>query len=341
MKDLLVIRLGALGDLIHVSPSLDAVKAVHPELRIHWVTSSIYADFVRKMLPAVDTVWTLDKRQGWKGIWTLARELKAAGIDGAINLHPAFKTWALIRLLGSIPCAVYRKEKLRAKGEKQRKMPRRHAVTDFYEPFRQLLDLTSNDKLIPSFARPRLQAQDARKPRNERWIGLIVGVGAKRSNRAWPLENYVELSRKLLAGPEIRLLLVGGPDERVLADELLSRLPYTPRLENHAGRHDLPGTVRLLSQCDLVIGGDTGPMHLAAALGIPLVGIYGPTSLDRTGPRGRQLMKLLTAPADLACWPCEQPTCRYRGWDHLRCMREVTVEEVLAATTTLLRLLST
>lgn len=330
MKRLLVIRLGALGDLIHMSPSLEVAKAADPQLEIHVLTSPAYSDLAA-MMPAVDKVWVWDKREGWKGLFRLAGQLRATGIDGVVNLHPSFKTWLLTQLLGPVKQAVYHKQKLRPKGKAQRNMLRRHAVADFYEPFRRLLRLPVADQLIPRLRLPSAQELPAKSP-DEMYVGLIPGVGAKRSNRAWESQAYIELMRGLLDDSAVRILLIGGPDETALAAQLTENLSaHAERLENHCGLHDIPGTARLLAQCDLVIGGDTGPMHLAAGVGAPLIGIYGPTSLLRTGPVAQRAFQWMTPPESLLCWPCELPECPYTGEQHLACMRQIPVDAVLEA----------
>lgn len=340
MKRLLVIRLGALGDLIHVSPSLEAVKQANPQTEIHLLTSPAY-QVLAEMIPAIDQVWSFDKKQGWRGLFRLAGQLKQAGIDGVVNLHPSFKSWLLTRLIAPEKNATYKKEKLKAKGKAQRAISRRHAVADFYQPFRELLALPQPDLLTPNLILPDTAKQVPLKLQGEQWVGLIPGVGAKRSNRAWEPTAYEELIQKLLAKPGVKVFLIGGPDEKVLAESLMSQLADFPEglacLENHCGRHNIPGTALLLSQCDLVIGGDTGPMHLAAAVGAPLVGIYGPTSLQRTGPVPQGAMATLTPPDSLECWPCELPECPYTGEQHLACMKQISVDAVLAACETILR----
>ncbi|HEY9686330.1 MAG TPA: glycosyltransferase family 9 protein [Coleofasciculaceae cyanobacterium] len=342
MKRLLVIRQGALGDLIHVSPSLTAIQVARPEVEIHFLSSPAYASLL-ELFPAIDRVWAWDKRLGWPGLFRLASELRQAGIDGVVNLHPSFKTWVLTQLIQPAGQALYHKEKLRVKGQAQRAIPRRHAVADFYEPFRRLLSLPSLADPVPRLALPEAASGEnssekpVQKSVTERWVGVIPGVGGKRGNRAWLPESYQQLIQALLTDKQVKILLIGGPDERALAEQLCQAVPdIDRRLVNHCGRHDLTGTMHLLAACDLVIGGDTGPMHLAAALGRPLIGLYGPTSAARTGPLGASPSNLLTPPESLACWPCEQPTCPLTGDDHLRCMRDIPVADVLTTCRALL-----
>lgn len=335
MKRLLVIRFGALGDLVHVSPSFQAVKRAYPDTEIHLLT----APGLRKLaelLPGVDRIWTWEKKQGWAALFKLAVELRQTGVDGVVNLHPSFKSLLITSLLWPARSAVYRKEKLKEKGAAQRPIPRRHATADFYQPFMRLLGLPDVPELKPCLQLPESGFAGSQKQAGQRWIGIIPGVGGKRSNRAWEPDAYVELIQALLiAQPALRILLVGGPDERLLAERLLTRLvDGTERVENHCGRHDIPGTVALLAQCDLVIGGDTGPIHLAAATGVPVLGLYGPTSLTRTGPVALRASQMLTPPPELACWPCELADCPYTGDEHLACMRRIAVETVTEAALT-------
>lgn len=338
MRRLLVIRFGALGDLVHVSPSFQAVKRAHPETEIHLLT----APGLRKLaelLPGVDRIWTWEKKQGWAALFKLAVEFRQMGVDGVVNLHPSFKSLLITSLLWPARSAVYHKEKLKEKGAVQRSIPRRHATADFYQPFMRLLGLPNEQNFKPCLRSQEYRSVGSQKQAHERWVGIIPGVGGKRSNRAWEPDAYVALIQALLiAQPDLRILLVGGPDESLLAERLLTRLlDGAERVENHCGRHDIPGTAALLAQCDLVIGGDTGPIHLAAATGVPLLGLYGPTSLARTGPVALGKSRMLTPPPELACWPCELADCPYTGEEHLACMRRIDVETVTEAALTLLK----
>lgn len=326
----LVIRLGALGDLLHVSPSLNALRQRHPEAEIHFLTSPAYREMAGAFA-AVDRVWVYDKRQGWGGLFRLAKELRQTGIDTLVNLHPSLKTWLLTRLVRPHRSATYRKQKLSEKGAAQRGVRRHHAVADFYRPFRRVFDLPE------SLGKPVFHPPDGSLPStcpdSETWIALIPGVGGKRGNRAWPPEQVRELIDRLLQTANRRVMLIGGPDESDLAERLQAG---DPRVENHCGRHDIAGTARLLSQCRVAIGGDTGPLHLAAAVGVPVVALFGPTHLARTGPIGQGDIQALTPPEGLACWPCELSACPYEGEKHLACMKQIPVAAVLAACESLL-----
>ncbi|WP_373532892.1 glycosyltransferase family 9 protein [Vampirovibrio sp.] len=337
-RRLLVIRFGALGDLIHASPSLEAVKLAYPDMEVHLLTSSGYTALAG-LLPGVDQVWTWEKKQGWLALFKLAWRWRQIGITDVVNLHPSFKSLLITGLLWPVNAAVYRKQKLATKGAAQRIQARRHAAQDFFQPFQKVLGLSVPQSLLPVLKKTVLDSGDGPvKPEGERWVAIIPGVGAKRSNRAWLPAYYVALMQALLTEqPTLKLLLIGGPDESVLAEQLGAALGTgADRVENHCGQHDISGTAALLAQCDLVVGGDTGPMHLAAAVGISVLGIYGPTALARTGPLAHGPAVLLTPPDALACWPCELPECPYTGEAHLACMKQISVPTVTEAALALL-----
>lgn len=321
VRKLLVIRLGAMGDLLHVSPSIRQACQIAQE--VHFLTSPLYVPLVEQM-EGVTQVWTYDKKRSWPGLLQLANEIRAAGIDGVINLHPSFKTWLLTRLIAPKVTAVYRKQKFKTRGKALRQQLRRHAVEDFNQPFQELLGTPQEalSALLPEFS---VQAE----PQPNR-IGLIPGVGGKRGNRAWPVAFYKALIHRLLeAEPQCNIVLIGGPDETALAESLV--VEGESRLENHCGRRSLLETAALLKSCRIVISGDTGPLHLAAAVGVPIISLFGPTAHARTGPVGNQSITRFTPPDDLECWPCELPTCPLEGKLHHACMNGISVLEVYQA----------
>lgn len=334
-KKLLVIRLGALGDLIHASAAWDAVQQQHENAEIHLLTSPANLKLV-DLMPSVQQVWTWDKRAGWGKFFSMIGQLRKEQYAAVINLHPSFKSWLLTQLVFPKAQVMYHKQKLRKKGIKQRHLGRRHAVADFYEPFRHLLKLPYMQGLAPNLRIP--DGIEPPKAAHEVWVGLIPGVGAKRGNRAWLPECYQTLMRALLQDSRVRILLFGSVDELELAGQLLqSAAENADRIENHCGAHDILGTARLMARCDVMVGGDTGPTHLAASVGVPLVGIYGPTSVQRTGPLGPGASAVLVPPDELHCWPCERPICPLKGEKHLACMTQISVERVLGAVEQLLR----
>jgi heptosyltransferase III len=196
-------------------------------------------------------------------------------------------------------------------------------VQNFYEAIRGAypdnLPVLSANHLAPRLTLPVtdpvLEAKEAGRPT----LALVLGVGGKRPNRAWPISHYQALVVQLLTShPSWDIDLIGGPEDAPLATALLANLPqaFAPNVTNYCGQLALLATAQQLAQADCVVGGDTGPMHLAAALGRPCVGLFAPTHVARTGllsTIGPANVRHLTPPSTLPCWPCEKPVCGGQG----------------------------
>lgn len=162
-----------------------------------------------------------------------------------------------------------------------------------------------NFKWLPE--RPEIAAAVKAKwpPDGARWIALQPG--ARWANKRWPLEYFATLTRRMAAEfPASRFAILGGRDDAPLAAELYHAAP--DRCLNLAGQTSLPEMVEWLRRCALLVTNDTGPMHVAAALGQPVVALFGPTEPRRTGPYG-QLARALRHP--LPCAPCLKSRCAW------------------------------
>jgi heptosyltransferase I len=333
---ILVIRLGALGDLVHVSAALNAIKQHYPDTEIHFLSRSMYQDLVA-MMPMVTQFWAWPDKPTIQTLFSLAQNLRKVGIDGVVNLHPSLKTF-FVSFVMAKPTTIYRKEKCQVFGEEQRKIPRLHAVEDFFRPFQKLFHLKTilPNELIPELSLLQNDPIQEFKRCSFR-LGVVPAVGGKRGNRAWPVENWTRLLTELFqSNSDLEVYFFGGRDDREEAQCFIESLLgsgneqiHVNQLKNHCGQWDIPGTATLMKECDWVISGDTGPLHLAAAVNIPVIGLFGPTSVDRTGPRGRNQTLILTPSVDNPYWPCEMPTCFSHSPDTQACMRSLSVEHVL------------
>jgi heptosyltransferase-1/heptosyltransferase-2 len=152
---------------------------------------------------------------------------------------------------------------------------------------------------------------------------VVLIPGARWDTKRWPIERYAAVAEQIL-GSGRALVILGSPDERTLCIDLEARIRHAdvPRgaVLNHAGRTSLKELIAWMARAELVIGNDSGPLHIAVALGKKVVGIYGPTSPAFVGPYG-QLENVLRH--DVPCHPCRRKDC-----DHHSCMQGVTVEVV-------------
>jgi predicted lipopolysaccharide heptosyltransferase III len=152
---------------------------------------------------------------------------------------------------------------------------------------------------------------------------VMLVPGARYWFKAWPAERFAELADRLTEVAGCRVLVGGDLRERELAETIRAQARATPTVL--AGRTTLRQFAAVLKCCALFVGNDNGPMHMAAALGTPVVGLFGPSDPAVWGPRGGQTVVLYKG---LDCRRCFHPTCR-RGEES--CMKQISVDEVFAA----------
>ena len=163
---------------------------------------------------------------------------------------------------------------------------------------------------------------------------IVVHVSAGNAFRRWPLLSFVELADRLSAGgPNRRIILTSGPSEAAAAAEVVrlvrERRPSTPEAVRTCGDMSLDELHALVGRARLYIGGDSGPLHVAATTRTPIVGLYGPTLPVRSAPwRDPQLWSAAVDVGALPCRPCEQRVCVPGDF---RCLTHITVDAVVAA----------
>jgi lipopolysaccharide heptosyltransferase II len=163
-------------------------------------------------------------------------------------------------------------------------------------------------------------------------IALAPGESSGRPYKSWTTEGFTEVAVKLQQDECARLLVVGSENDRPLGQEILAPVAAGQRL-NLAGRTTPSQLAAVLAKCDLLIGIDSGPMHVAAAMGRPVVALFGPTDPGRTGPQGEGHEVIFHRQE---CWgPCVHPVTPNCG--HRNCMMAITPDEVLSAALRALR----
>jgi heptosyltransferase I len=316
---LLVVRLGAMGDILHALPAITALRNAHPRWEMGWVVeprwqallSAPGAEQSDPEKPARSTArpvidWLhLAAIRDWRdrplslstlrGIRALRGELRARGYDAVIDLQGAIRSAMVGRLAGArrlIGEATPREgaarwlftEPVVTRGE--------HVIEQDIE----LVNQVAGDALAP--VAPLLPVDQAAESwcdallasSGTRPVALInpgAGWGAKR----WPVERYAIVARGLIARG-LRVLVNTGPGEEQMADRIVKEasgaaIPLATTLSQ---------LIALTRRVTLCIAGDTGPLHLACALGRPVVGIYGPTDPGRNGPYGTRF-RVLRSPA--------------------------------------------
>ncbi len=151
---------------------------------------------------------------------------------------------------------------------------------------------------------------------------VALAPGAVGPSKRWPSAAYAALTRRL-TDDGFAVWVLGGPDEKPLAAEIIG----DTKARDLTG-HDLRNAILALASAAVAVSNDSGLLHVAAALGTPSIGIFGPTSPWHWAPLN-PLAAIVETKSELACRPCHKPVCRL---GHHRCMREISPDEVLAAT---------
>lgn len=168
-------------------------------------------------------------------------------------------------------------------------------------------------------------------PRSQAERLIVIAPMTTWATRCWPAERYAELGDALAREYGARVVLIGSAGERDAVARVASRMRTEPILA--AGVFGFRQMAALIARASLLVSGDTGPMHVAAAVGTPYVALFGPTPVAERAPleaRGISLMH------PVPCGPCDQKRCPNAGEDYIRCMRLITVEEVRGAARALL-----
>ncbi|MGQ0814709.1 MAG: glycosyltransferase family 9 protein, partial [Gemmatimonadota bacterium] len=279
--------LTGLGDVVHGLPIVNAIKRAQPTAHITWVTEPMPSGMLRPH-PAVDEVIVFHKQQGIRGVRQLRREMKRRRFDVALNFNIYFKSvWPL--LFARAPRRIgFGRERSRDgvwlfTNQHLPPGPRAHTQDMFLE-FLALLGVAREPLqwLIPITVSERLEQEAFFDPLRDRPIVGVVGASANH-NKDWPVERYPALIDALVERFNAHVVLLGGPGAR---EQAIARA--TVEATRNRPVWGLGDSIRrlvwLIDGCSLIIAPDTGPVHIARALGVPVIGLYGHTNPWRVGP---------------------------------------------------------
>jgi len=288
IRRVLIVKLSSLGDVIHALPLAESLRAgLGPSAEIVWAVRDKFADLLTGN-PHLTRVSILKGRDIGSTL-ELVRTLKTenrTGFDVAVDAQGLLLSGVITRLSGApVRIGMDRNREGNALFLTHPVVPgkqREHIV-------RKLLRYCDALGLPALAPRPQryladgqraaaqaLLAESGEGPR----IGLIVG--ASTADKMWPAENWAALAG-ILEAKGLCVVLLGGPGERATADRIRA-LAKGISLVDLTGRTPIPVLASVMAECDVVVGGDSGPTHLAVGIGVPVVGLYGVTDPAMTGP---------------------------------------------------------
>ncbi len=272
LKTTLVLHAGAIGDVVLGTLVPMALKRAQPNNRIiYWTHESLIE--LLKLCPSIDDFVLWEKR---KSLWQQLKLVRAIRPETIVDLSGSLRS-RIICWLSGVRTYTYKKQ-----GADVR--PILHAAANFLQTISPLAGGGSVNVNFPSLRVESAMCERLNKDFGlaENRIALVPGVGKLRSHRGWPASSWSELANKLQAAGR-QVILVGGADDVETAGIVCRE---APDVVNLCGKLSLAQTAAALSTSVLVVSGDTGPSHIAVAVGTPVVGLLGPTYPERSGPFG-------------------------------------------------------
>jgi len=326
------------GDTVLSYPTVQQLKAFFPKSHLAVLVPSYLVD-LWKTCPSVDEIIPFQKKAGIGSIWedlNLSQSLKERNFDLAVILPRSFRS-AFHIYLARIPIRMGYRDEWRSlfltHGIRRTKEALRGHRVHYYRKVIEPLGKIENFPSPQIFLREedRKWADRALKDLGIRNGKPLIGMnpGATYgSAKCWPMDRFGELGKRLAEKWQAKVLLFGKEEERPLIYEVLRHLGT--RAIDLTGKTGLLQLAALLERCALLVTNDTGTMHIAAAVGTPVVALFGPTPPLMTGPWGEGHVVVSKGASCSPCWKRICPT------DH-RCMKGITVEEVEEAANQQLR----
>lgn len=294
----LIVKLSSLGDLFHALPAVSTIKE-RLSARIDWCVQEEYVDLVR-CFDEVDRIIPFPRRAFFSRLKHFRQELRREQYDYVIDMQGLIKSCVVTlmargrRKIG--PSFAREGTGILYPEKASGGVKGRHAVNRIMDVIRYLNLSPLDVEFRVTFPRVEITGGHPR-------IGLVPC--SRWDTKTWPASCFVETAKRMLKSGPMSFYVIGGTSDSGVCEEVARGIGSCA--QNMAGRYSIPQSGGLIQQMDLLITNDSGPMHMAAAVGVPVLAVFGPTDDRRTGPYGK-LNRVLTA--DVSCRPCFSRTCR-------------------------------
>jgi len=329
-KNILIVKLSAIGDVIHALPVALVLKTRYPNSRITWIVEKPAYDLLTDN-PYIDEIILFDKPKfkSWTGLiksaGELSRQLKSRKFDLAIDLQGLFKSAAIAWLSGAPKRLVYcnARELSHLVSERVCGEYSNGHVVDRYLDVPRHLGCRIDKVEFPIVFTPqdiaKTEAIAGHAGLDMRQNYIVLAPGTNWATKCWPTTHFAELADAIYE-QKIIPVVVGGANDKRLFEDIAAKMRIPP--VNLTGQTSLKQLAYIIKKSKAFVGGDTGPMHLAAAVNTPVIALFGPTDPARNGPYGNQHRVIS---ASVPCAGCWRRTC------DKSCMDKITPSGVLQA----------
>jgi lipopolysaccharide heptosyltransferase II len=328
---ILILKPSALGDVVQALPVLRLLKLHFPVSEIYWWIDSTLQPLLEAD-PDLSGRFAFERRRWasplhWDELLASVRRMRALKFDWVIDLQSLARSGAVGWLANGEVTVGLDDAREGARGFYDlvtlRPSFHTHAVDWYLETLRLLrVPVHSNFTWLPERQEVAAGVREKWQADRARW--LILQPGARWITKRWPVESFAELARRLAKGAtELRFAILGGKEDIPLGATIAQAVP--DRCLDITGKTSLPEMVEWIRLSEMMVTNDTGPMHVAAALGKPVIALFGPTEPRRTGPYGQVNWALQLN--SLPCVPCFKATCAYqKPFECLRGLSPAAVE---------------
>jgi lipopolysaccharide heptosyltransferase I len=330
VRRICVIKPSALGDVVQSLPVLPILRHRFPDSHIAWVINRELSDVVSGH-SCINELIPFDRRGGASDWWNLLGHLKTSRFDLVLDLQGLFRTGVMC-LATRAPLRIGLQTAREGSGfachqllhDSGSQVPAHRRAWRLAEEL-GLGDMTPETEIFIPAAD---QTWATRIRTGLPGPLLVIQPGTRWETKLWPIPKFAEVVRRAMKQLGMSAIVIGSRNERPAAQELVEIVQQVvPRghILNFAGQTSLKQLAALLKQADLVLSNDSGPLHMAAGLGTPVVGIYTCTSPVRSGPPGAQHQLVST---QLPCAASYCKRCPHAGNGHLACFEELTPDRV-------------
>mgnify|MGYP001159248216 CR=1 FL=1 len=283
-KKILFVKLSSLGDIVHALPTAVAIKRTHPEWDLHWMVSEKFSQILENH-PSIDKLIVTPHRPNFKTLMSIKKQLRSEKYDIALDMQGLFKSARFVALSGAKLKLGFHWQREGARFFSKPVKPKKtniHVVEQYLavaeelgcQPYPVDFQLHTNEQNLD-------KSKSLLSSHNIHQNAVAINLGSGKKAKQWAIKKFAILCN-LLQKKGLTPFLIGSSSEKPLEDELNQFLPNP--IPSLIGKTNLKELVAVLSLSDLHIAGDTGSLHIAVALNVPVIAIMGPTLPERSGP---------------------------------------------------------
>lgn len=327
----LIIRLGSIGDVVLTTPVIAALKLSHPDAYLDFLVKKEYHELLignpnlRRVIP-----FDGSRQKGLKGLLEVAGELRKEGYRYVIDLHGNLRSRVISALIPGSKILRYDKQALKRRLLLHGFRPNTKHTVDTY--LSALAPLIAGAGLKPTSSTAIYLSEEEEKGAGSLLAQLgvlkgstIIGLnpGARWQTKRWLEDGFIELGKRAVAELGAKVVIFGGPDEVELSQRVSNGIGIDAF--SVAGKIGLREAAALIKRCSVFVTNDSGPMHIATAVGTPVVAIFGPTA---RGFGFSPLGKSVVVERELTCRPCTLHGGDSCPKGHFECMKGIGADEV-------------